>query len=217
MWKHKFNILIVLAISVSVVAAIACAAEEAAPAAAPKAAAPAAAAATAVPAAAAAAAAPAAPKAAAAAAPAAAASSAAPAAPAAAAVQAAAAAAKAARAAPAAGGASYVGPYNRGVDPATYPTYAYDGPTPTTWQERPEMAALVAAGKLPALADRVPVVADRFIEGPLWELLYSSSLVSLASLQADKNISIAGSAGLPATATASPGTGARRCRCAGYD
>ena len=170
MWKHKINLLIVLAISVSVVTAIACAAEEAAAPAAPKAAAPAAAAATAVPAAAASAAAPAAPKAAAAAAPAAAASSAAPAAPAAAAVQAAAAAAKAARSAPAASGSSYVGPYNQGVDPATYPTYAYSGPTPSSWQESPSNAALVAAGKLPSLADRVPVVADRFIAGPLWEL-----------------------------------------------
>lgn len=171
MWKHKINLLIVLAISLSVVTAIACAAEEAAAPAAPKAAAPAAAAATAVPAAAAAAAAaPAAPKAAAAAAPAAAASAAAPSAPAAAAVQAAAAAAKAARAAPAASGSSYVGPYNRGVDPATYPTYAFSGPTPSTWQERPLNATLVAAGKLPSLVDRVPVVADRFIAGPLWEL-----------------------------------------------
>ena len=170
MWKHKINLLIVLAISVSVVTAIACAAEEAAAPAAPQAAAPAAAAATAVPAAAAAAAEPAAPSAPAAAAPAAAASAAAPAAPAAAAVQAAAAAAKAARSAPAAGGSSYVGPYNRGVDPATYPTYAYSGPTPSSWQESPANAALVAAGKIPSLADRTPVEADRFIAGPLWEV-----------------------------------------------
>jgi peptide/nickel transport system substrate-binding protein len=191
MWKHKFNLLIAMAVSVSLVAAIACAAEEAAAPAAPKAAAAAAAAATAVPAAAASAAAPAAPSAAAAAAPAAAASAAAKAAPAAAAVQAAAAAAAAARAAPAAGGSSYIGPYNQGVDPATYPTYAYSGPTPSSWQERPQYVQQVAAGKLPKLADRVPVVADRFIAGPLWELgVYGGTYRTTSSYMAAMQVQV---------------------------
>jgi peptide/nickel transport system substrate-binding protein len=39
-------------------------------------------------------------------------------------------------------------------------TFVYDGPRPTTFQEAPELAELVKAGKLPKLLDRLPVLAD---------------------------------------------------------
>ena len=44
-------------------------------------------------------------------------------------------------------------PTIRAVDP---PSFIWDGPTPKTYQEAPMLAALVAQGKLPPLADRLP-------------------------------------------------------------
>ena len=45
--------------------------------------------------------------------------------------------------------------------------WCYDGPTPTKWYESPLSYQLVKAGKLPALEDRVPAVADRnIVQGP---------------------------------------------------
>ncbi|MBM3934110.1 MAG: hypothetical protein FJ319_07390 [SAR202 cluster bacterium] len=69
--------------------------------------------------------------------------------------------------------------------PGSYPNYDYSGPRPTSFKESPMSAALVKAGKLPPLEQRLPVPEDIYIIPPTDEIgVYGGTMrMTLGSLK----------------------------------
>ena len=74
----------------------------------------------------------------------------------------------------------YVAPV---VAPGDYPAHTWDGPVPTKYNESPMSAALVKAGTLPPVEERLPVPEDVWVLAPYDEIGQYGGTMRITSSQ----------------------------------